>query len=282
MLTDRGLDAAVSALAARCPVPVAVDVDLPHRAGPGTEAIAYFVVAEALTNVAKHARATRAWLTAEFQGDRLVVEVLDNGAAAPTRTGTGLGRPARPRARGRRRPDAGEPARPRDDAASGAAMRAVIAEDAVLLREGLARLLEEGGFEVVDAVDDGEALLRAVDAPPPDVCVVDVRMPPTFTDEGVKAALVIRQQWPDVALLMLSQYVEERYAVDLIAGDSRGIGYLLKDRVADVGDFLEALAARRRAAAPRSIPRSSRSCSCAAAARTRSSRSRRASARCSR
>jgi len=120
-------------------------------------------------------------------------------------------------------------------------MRAVIAEDAVLLREGLARLLEEGGFEVVDAVDNGEALLRAVAQHQPDVCVVDIRMPPTFSDEGVKAALVIRKQWPDVSLLMLSQYVEERYAVDLIAGDSRGIGYLLKDRVADVGDFLEAL-----------------------------------------
>jgi DNA-binding NarL/FixJ family response regulator len=120
-------------------------------------------------------------------------------------------------------------------------MRAVIAEDAVLLREGLARLLEEGGFEVVDAVDNGEALLRAVARHQPDVCVVDVRMPPTFSDEGVKAALVIRKQWPDVALLMLSQYVEERYAVDLIAGDSRGIGYLLKDRVADVREFLEAL-----------------------------------------
>jgi DNA-binding NarL/FixJ family response regulator len=120
-------------------------------------------------------------------------------------------------------------------------MRAVIAEDAVLLREGLARLLEEGGFQVVDSVDNGEDLLRAVERHQPDVCVVDVRMPPTFSDEGVKAALVIRKQWPDVALLMLSQYVEERYAVDLIAGDSRGIGYLLKDRVADVGDFLEAL-----------------------------------------
>jgi DNA-binding NarL/FixJ family response regulator len=120
-------------------------------------------------------------------------------------------------------------------------MRAVIAEDAVLLREGLARLLEEGGFEVVDSVDNGEALLRAVERHQPDVCVVDVRMPPTFSDEGVKAALVIRRQWPDVSLLMLSQYVEERYAVDLIAGDSRGIGYLLKDRVADVKDFLEAL-----------------------------------------
>ena len=120
-------------------------------------------------------------------------------------------------------------------------MRAVIAEDAVLLREGLARLLDEGGFEVVDAVDNGEALLRAVAKHQPDVCVVDIRMPPTFSDEGVKAALVIRKQWPDVALLMLSQYVEERYAVDLIAGDSRGIGYLLKDRVADVEEFLAAV-----------------------------------------
>ena len=120
-------------------------------------------------------------------------------------------------------------------------MRAVIAEDAVLLREGLVRLLEEGGFEVVDCVDNGESLLRAVERHQPDVCVVDVRMPPTFSDEGVKAALVIRKQWPDVAILMLSQYVEERYAVDLIAGDSRGIGYLLKDRVADVREFLEAL-----------------------------------------
>ena len=120
-------------------------------------------------------------------------------------------------------------------------MRAVIAEDAVLLREGLMRLLEEGGFDVVDCVDNGEALIRSVQEHQPDVCVVDVRMPPTFNDEGVKAALVIRKQWPDVSILMLSQYVEERYAVDLIAGDSRGIGYLLKDRVADVGEFLESL-----------------------------------------
>ena len=120
-------------------------------------------------------------------------------------------------------------------------MRAVIAEDAVLLREGLSRLLTEGGFDVVDCVADGEALLRAVERHQPDVCVVDIRMPPTFSDEGVRAALVIRKQWPDVSLLMLSQYVEERYAVDLLAGDSSGIGYLLKDRVADVSEFLEAL-----------------------------------------
>ena len=120
-------------------------------------------------------------------------------------------------------------------------MRAVIAEDAVLLREGLTRLLREGGFDVLEAVDNPEALLRAVEHHRPDICVIDVRMPPTFNDEGVRAALVIRRTFPEVNLLMLSQYVEERYAVDLLAGDSRGIGYLLKDRVADVGDFLDTL-----------------------------------------
>ncbi|HEX3816189.1 MAG TPA: response regulator transcription factor [Mycobacteriales bacterium] len=120
-------------------------------------------------------------------------------------------------------------------------MRVVIAEDAVMLREGLTRLLEEDGQSVVATSGDGEGLLRAVAEHQPDVCVVDVRMPPTFTDEGIKAALVIRQQWPAVAVLVFSQYVEERYAVDLIAGDTRGVGYLLKDRVADVAEFLEAL-----------------------------------------
>ena len=105
-------------------------------------------------------------------------------------------------------------------------------------------------------------------------------MPPTFTDEGVRAALVIRKQWPDVALLMLSQYVEERYAVDLLAGDSRGIGYLLKDRVADVGEFLEAL--RRVAAGGAALdPEVVTQLLVRSGRRTRSSRSPRASARCS-
>ncbi len=121
-------------------------------------------------------------------------------------------------------------------------MRTLIAEDSVLLRAGLARLLEDAGHEVVAQVGDGEGLLRAVAESPPDVAVIDVRMPPTHTDEGVRAALVLRSQWPDVGLLVLSQYVEERYATDLLARDARGVGYLLKDRVADVDDFLEALA----------------------------------------
>lgn len=119
-------------------------------------------------------------------------------------------------------------------------MRVVIAEDSVLLREGLVRLLDNAGFDVT-AVPDADELLRAVQADPPDVVVVDVRMPPTHTDEGLRAALVIRSSHPEVAVLVLSQYVEERYAVDLIAGETRGVGYLLKDRVADVDEFLAAV-----------------------------------------
>jgi DNA-binding NarL/FixJ family response regulator len=119
--------------------------------------------------------------------------------------------------------------------------RVTVAEDSVLLREGLCRLLAEAGFEVVGAVGDGEDLLRAVAADQPDVVVADVRMPPTHSDEGLRAALVIRSRWPSVAVLVLSQYVEERYATELLAGDTRGVGYLLKDRVADVDSFVEAL-----------------------------------------
>ncbi len=122
-----------------------------------------------------------------------------------------------------------------------AELRVVLAEDSVLLREGLVRLLTETGFDVVAAVADAESFLRAVAAAPPDLVVVDVRMPPTFTDEGIRAALVVREQFPDVAVVVLSQYVEENYATDLVAGRTRGVGYLLKDRVADVGDFVEAL-----------------------------------------
>ena len=120
-------------------------------------------------------------------------------------------------------------------------MRIVIAEDSVLLREGLSRLLVDAGHDVVAATGDAETFLRAVAAQRPDVVVVDVRMPPTFTDEGLRAALVVRQQWPTVGVLVLSQYVEERYATELLTDRAGGVGYLLKDRVADVGDFIDAL-----------------------------------------
>ena len=120
-------------------------------------------------------------------------------------------------------------------------MRVIIAEDAALLREGLRRLLEDEGHTVLAAVSDGEALVEAVRDNEPDVAIIDVRMPPSFTDEGLRAALQIRRSHPDVSTLVLSQYVEERYAVDLVADGANGVGYLLKDRVADVDEFLDSL-----------------------------------------
>jgi len=120
-------------------------------------------------------------------------------------------------------------------------MRVVIAEDSILLRDGLIRLLAANGIEVVEAVGDAEAALVAVERHRPDLALLDVRMPPSHTDEGLRAALVIRAQWPDVALLILSQYVEERYAADLLASTTSAVGYLLKDRVADVDDFVDSL-----------------------------------------
>jgi DNA-binding NarL/FixJ family response regulator len=120
-------------------------------------------------------------------------------------------------------------------------LRVVLAEDSVLLREGLIRLLADSGFDVVETCPDAESFLRAVETHRPDLVIVDVRMPPTFTDEGVRAALVVRRQFPEIAVVVLSQYVEENYATELVASRSRGIGYLLKDRVADVGDFVTTL-----------------------------------------
>ncbi|WP_308296806.1 response regulator transcription factor [Streptomyces sp. ISL-44] len=121
-------------------------------------------------------------------------------------------------------------------------MRAVIAEDSVLLRIGLVKVLEMAGFEVAAETGDAEGLLAAVEEHGPELALVDVRMPPGFTDEGVRAALMIRRQYPDTAVLLLSQYVEERYAADLLATRSgAGIGYLLKQRVADVEEFVDAL-----------------------------------------
>jgi len=121
-------------------------------------------------------------------------------------------------------------------------MRIVIAEDSGLLRAALAGLLIDAGHEVAAAVGDGEQLLRALAPGGVDACVVDVRMPPTFTDEGLRAAVAIRASWPAVGVLVLSQYVEERYAIELLAGGTRGVGYLLKDKVTDAEEFLEALA----------------------------------------
>jgi DNA-binding NarL/FixJ family response regulator len=121
------------------------------------------------------------------------------------------------------------------------AIKVVIAEDSAILRDGLVQLLTDRGFAVTGAVSDAVTLEQAVAETIPDVAVVDIRMPPTFTDEGLRAALALRRNHPGVGILVFSQYVETRYAAELLAGGAAGIGYLLKDRVADVSDFVEAL-----------------------------------------
>ena len=120
-------------------------------------------------------------------------------------------------------------------------MRVVLAEDLALLRDGLIRLLEANDFAVVEAVDNGPSLLRALITQRPDVAVVDVRLPPTFTDEGLRAAIEARAQVPGLPVLVLSQYVEQLYARELLADRSGGVGYLLKDRVFNVGQFVDAV-----------------------------------------
>lgn len=124
---------------------------------------------------------------------------------------------------------------------SKSALRVVIAEDSGLLREGLARLLTDAGMEVVARVGDGQALISAADKRRPDIAVVDVRMPPNYRDEGLKAAIEARQRVPDLPVLVLSQYVEERYGAELLESGAVGVGYLLKDRVADVAEFVTAV-----------------------------------------
>jgi DNA-binding NarL/FixJ family response regulator len=120
-------------------------------------------------------------------------------------------------------------------------VRLILADDAVLLREGLIRLLEDAGHEVVAATGDAESLIAAVAEHQPEIAVVDVRMPPTHSNEGLRAALEIRERWPAVGVLVLSQYVEKTYAAKLLSGVTEGMGYLLKDRVSEVADFLGSL-----------------------------------------
>jgi DNA-binding NarL/FixJ family response regulator len=120
-------------------------------------------------------------------------------------------------------------------------VRVVIAEDLALLRDGLTRLLRDNGFEVVAAVQDADELLRAIDEKKPDIAIVDVRLPPAFRDEGVRAAIEARARAPGTAILVVSQYVEQTYATELLADGRGGVGYLLKDRIMDVGEFIDAV-----------------------------------------
>ena len=116
-------------------------------------------------------------------------------------------------------------------------MRVALADDAVILREGLSRLLEEAGFEVVGLAADAEALLELIERTQPDVAIIDIRMPPTHTDEGLRAAKIIRERWPEIGILVLSQHVNTRYALELLSTGTDGVGYLLKERVSDLNEL---------------------------------------------
>jgi DNA-binding NarL/FixJ family response regulator len=120
-------------------------------------------------------------------------------------------------------------------------LRVLIAEDLALLRDGLTRLLRDNGFDVVDAVADGSALIHAAKRERPDIAIVDIRLPPTFRDEGLRAALELRETVPEMAILVVSQYVEHTYAAELLATGGGGVGYLLKDRILNVDDFVDAV-----------------------------------------
>ncbi len=120
-------------------------------------------------------------------------------------------------------------------------MRVLIAEDSVLLRDGLVRMLSDHDHEVVAAVQDAAELMTLVQLERPDIAILDVRMPPTHTDEGIRAALELRSRWPELAVLVLSQYVEENYASELLSGDLGGVAYVLKDRVTNVGEFIDTI-----------------------------------------
>ena len=242
VLSDRGLRPALEALAGRAPVPVELAEPPAERLPAPVEAASYFVVAEALTNVARYARATHAAVSVSRSNGQVEVEVRRRRRRR-RRPASGLGaawarrprRGARRAARGRQPPRRGDNDPGRDP------MRVVVADDSVLLREGVVRLLEDAGMEVVGQAGDAEDLLRKVRAHKPDVAVVDVRMPPSNTDDGLRAAQEIRAELPEVAVLVLSQYVEESYALELLADSAEGVGYLLKDRVAEVDRFVDAV-----------------------------------------
>ena len=242
VLTDRGLGAAVEALAHRAPLPVELG-ELPDQRYPEhVELAAYFVVSEALTNVAKYASASQATVAVEQENGHLKVEVSDDGVggARPER-GTGLrGLAARLESIDGQLEVESEPGR-RHGRARDDPMRVVVAEDSVLLREGIVRVLEEAGFEVVGQAGDADDLMRKVRAHKPNVAVVDIRMPPTNTDDGLRAAREIRAELPAIGVLVLSQYAEEGYALDLVADSPEGVGYLLKDRIAETDRFTDSV-----------------------------------------
>ncbi|MEU5398257.1 LuxR C-terminal-related transcriptional regulator [Streptomyces sp. NPDC005963] len=261
ILVDRGLHEALAALAARSTTFAELDAaPLDRRPQDAVATAAYFVVAEALTNAAKQQpraavcdRATPPGGHPEGMGEGRWSGRRGTGKGARSSgAGGSAARSRRPVAdqQPARWPDhdhrgaamltpyeaASEPAR---DPTAGGGLRIVVADDSVLLREGLARLLVEDGHQVVAAVGDGPSLVRAVLEHRPDASIVDIRMPPTHTDEGLRAAIAVRL--PGTPVLIVSQYVETSYAGELLVDGCGAIGYLLKDRVARVDEFLDAL-----------------------------------------
>ena len=211
---------------------------LDRRLPDQVETAAYFMASEALTNAAKHSHGGEVRVSGSYDGQTLTVEVADDGIGGAThRRRLGTARTRRPRRGARRRLHRLEPAWPGHDAASRNPMRVAVADDAVILREGLARLLAEAGFEVVGLAADADALLELVERTRPDVAIVDIRMPPTHTDEGLRAAKIIRERWPTIGLLVLSQHVNTRYALELLSVATDGVGYLLKERVSDLAEL---------------------------------------------
>jgi len=252
---DHGLGTALTTLAARSDVPVELVVDLAERPSAAIETIAYFCAAELLSNVAKHSGARHATLAAVRVAGLLQVRVSDDGSGGARLEARGglAGLAERVRTVDGKMhvnsPSGGPPwspssCRPTPDELE-RQMRIVIAEDSAVVRAGLVEILADRGHEVVAAVGNAEDLLAAVDEHQPDVTVVDVRMPPGYTDEGLRAAIAIRRDHPGIGVLVFSQYIETRYAADLLGAASgtgaAGVGYLLKDRVADVGEFVDAL-----------------------------------------
>ena len=240
VLADRGLKAALEALGERSLIPVTVDVHLTRRPPPVVETSAYFVAAEGITNVAKHGGGAGARVAVDGDADRVVVAISDDGPGGADPAGSGLtGLKHRVEALdGELEIDqrAG-----RDDDQGGAAVRVVIVEDNALLREGIVALLRERDVEVVAQAEDGDGLLRVIAGHKPDLAIVDVRLPPNFTDEGLRAAIEARRRHPGLAVLILSQYVEPVYTAELLAEGQGGVGYLLKERVGDVRAFVDAL-----------------------------------------
>ena len=248
---DSGLASALATLATSSAIPASVTADIGPRPAPAIETIAYFCAAELIANATKHSYANQ--ITIKIDTERtgvLRLEVSDDGiGGADAARGSGLAGLAQRVSTVDGRIEVVSPAGGPTTvtvelplrACERTLMRVVIAEDAALLREGLTRLLEDRGHAICAAVSDGDALLAAVAEHHPDVAVVDIRMPPTHTDEGLRAALQLRQKHPGTGVLMFSQYIETSYSAQLLEGGAAGVGYLLKDRVANVAEFSAAL-----------------------------------------